>query len=280
MLLCSCSAIITLDVRHNCDYSVKGQLPMIKDIQKANTWKRISAYIFDSILLVIIAVGVAFLLSTLFRYDENTAKREDLREEYEDQYDISFDITQEDFTKLSEEEQKYYNDAYAAFATDPEVNRIDVLIINLSLLITVFSILAAFILLEFLIPLKLGHGRTLGKKIFGICVMRADCVKISNFQLFVRSILGKYTLETMIPVFLVLLLLFNVMPFACLVGIALILILQLAFLLRSQLRTAIHDMISGTVVVDFASQMIFDTPEELLAYKKKLHEEAAERAEY
>ena len=253
---------------------------MIKDIQKANTWKRISAYIFDSILLVIIAVGVAFLLSTLFRYDENTAKREDLREEYEDQYDISFDITQEDFTKLSEEEQKYYNDAYAAFATDPEVNRIDVLIINLSLLITVFSILAAFILLEFLIPLKLGHGRTLGKKIFGICVMRADCVKISNFQLFVRSILGKYTLETMIPVFLVLLLLFNVMPFACLVGIALILILQLAFLLRSQLRTAIHDMISGTVVVDFASQMIFDTPEELLAYKKKLHEEAAERAEY
>lgn len=253
---------------------------MIKDIQKANTWKRISAYIFDSILLVIIAVGVAFLLSTLFRYDENTAKREELREEYEARYGVSFDIAQEDFDKLSEEEQNYYNDAYAAFATDPEVNRTDVLIINLSLLITVFSILAAFILLEFLIPLKLGHGRTLGKKIFGICVMRADCVKISSFQLFVRSILGKYTLETMIPVFLVLLLLFNVMPFACLLGIALILILQLAFLLSSRLRTAIHDMISGTVVVDFASQMIFDTPEELLAYKKKLHEEAAERAEY
>ena len=253
---------------------------MINDIQKANMWKRISAYIFDSILLIIIAVGVAFLLSTLFRYDENTAKREALRAEYESRYDVSFDIAKEDFDKLSEEEQEYYNDAYAAFATDPEVNRTDVLIINLSLLITVFSILVAFVLLELLIPLKLGHGRTLGKKIFGICVMRADSVKISGFQLFVRSILGKYTLETMIPVFLVLLFLFNVMPLACLVGIALILILQLAFLVFSTLRTSIHDVISGTVVVDFASQMIFDTPEALTEYKKKLHAETAEKAKY
>ena len=253
---------------------------MIRDIQKANMWKRISAYIFDFILLIIAAVGVAFLLSTLFRYDENTEKREALRKEYETRYDVSFDIAKEDFDKLSEEEQDYYNDAYAAFASDSEVNRIDVLIINLSLLITVFSILAAFILLEFLIPLKLGNGRTLGKKIFGICVIRTDSVKISTFQLFVRSILAKYTLETMIPVFLILLLLFNIMPFACLVGIALILILQLAFLLCSELRTAIHDVISGTVVVDFASQMIFDSVEEMTEYKKKLHAESAERAEY
>ena len=74
--------------------------------------------------------------------------------------------------------------------------------------------------------------------------------------------------------------LFNVMPLACLVGIALILILQLAFLVFSTLRTSIHDVISGTVVVDFASQMIFDTPEALTEYKKKLHAETAEKSKY
>ena len=247
---------------------------MIHDIQKANTWKRISAYIFDIILLVTVAVGMAFLLSTALRYDENTAAREALRSDYETRYGVSFDIDQESYDQLTEEERAYFDDAYAAFSADPEVNRIDLLILNLSLLITVFSILAAFILLELLIPLKLGHGRTLGKKIFGLCVMRTDGVRLSTFQLFVRTILGKYTLETMIPIFLIFLFLFNVMSLACIVGMLLLSISQVACLISSTHRTAIHDMISGTVVVDFASQLIFDTPNDLIEYKKALHMEA------
>ena len=110
--------------------------------------------------------------------------------------------------------------------------------------------------------------------------MRVDGVKISFFQLFVRSILGKYTCETMIPAFLILLLLLNIMPLAAIVGIALILIIQLATTMFSYLHTPIHDLISGTVTVDFASQRIFNSAEELLEYKKKIHTEAAERAEY
>ena len=31
---------------------------------------------------------------------------------------------------------------------------------------------------------------------------------------------------------------------------------------------------AGTVTVDMASQMIFDTPEQLLAYKQRIHTEA------
>lgn len=253
---------------------------MINDIQKASILKRISAYIFDFILLITLAVGVAFLLSSVFGYDANTERRAEIRKGYEEQYSVSFDISQTDFEKLSAEEQKKINDAYAAFATDAEVRRIDSLIVNLSLLITVFSLLAGFIIFELLMPLWLGHGRTLGKKIFGIAIMRVDGVKISNFQLFVRAILGKYTVETMIPVFLILMLLFNVMPLACLLGIFILLVLQLGFLLFSSMRTPIHDMISGTVAVDFASQMIFDSAEEMLQYKKKLHAEEVLRAEY
>ena len=160
------------------------------ELQKPGMWKRISAYIFDAILLVTVAVGVAFLLSVLFRYDAHTAEREALRQSYEREYGVSFDIEAENYEKLTDAEREVLDGAYAAFATDPEVNRIDVLLINLTLLITTFSVLVPFLILEVWIPLAFGHGRTLGKKIFGIAIVRVDCVRISRFQLFVRAILS------------------------------------------------------------------------------------------
>ena len=253
---------------------------MLQDLQKASLWKRISAYIFDTILLVTVAVGIAFLLSALLRYDAHTQKRAELRQAYEVEYGVSFDIAQEDYEKLSEEERKKIDDAYALFATDTEVRELDSLIINLSLLIVVFGLLIPFVGLELLVPMAFGHGRTLGKKIFGVGIMRIDGVKISNFQLFARAILGKYTLETMLPVFLLLLLLLNVMPVAALFGLVVLAFLQVAVIMFSQQHGPIHDVISGTVAIDFASQMIFDTPEQALEYTKKLHAQAAERAEY
>ena len=45
---------------------------MISDLQKANMLKRISAYIFDFILLVTLAVGIAALLSGMLGYDDYT----------------------------------------------------------------------------------------------------------------------------------------------------------------------------------------------------------------
>ncbi|MBQ8718214.1 MAG: RDD family protein [Clostridia bacterium] len=253
---------------------------MISDLQKANMLKRISAYIFDFILLVTLAVGIAALLSGMLGYDDYTAQRQELRAEFEAQWGVSFDIPEEDYAKLTDEQRALYDEAYTTFATDEKVNGLDVKIINLTLLITVLSVLIPYLLLEFWVPLLFGHGRTLGKKIFSIAVMRVDGVRLSTFQLFVRTVLGKYTLETMIPLFLALLLIFTIMPLACMVGLALLALLQLSFLLTSPARTVIHDMIAGTVTVDFASQMIFDTPEELLAYKEKLHAEAAQRAAY
>ncbi len=253
---------------------------MIYDIQKSNMWKRISAYIFDSILLVILAVGVAFLLSGMLGYTKHTEAREDVRNKFEIKYGVEFDISQSDYENMSETERAHFDDAYKTFVTDPEVNRIDVLVINLSLIIAVFSILIPCLILQFLIPLKLKNGQTLGKKIFGIAVMRIDGIRISPSQLFVRSVLGKYTLETMLPILLALMFFFGVMPFAAVMGIALILLIQIIFILVSKLRTPIHDRIAGTVTVDLASQLIFDSTDELIEYQKRIHAEAAEKAEY
>ena len=60
------------------------------------------------------------------------------------------------------------------------------------------------------VPLKLGNGQTIGKKVFGIGVMRVDGVQLTTIQLFIRTILGKFTLETMIPVYIVLMIFFNI----------------------------------------------------------------------
>lgn len=253
---------------------------MIYDIQKSNMWKRISAYIFDSILIVILAVGVAFILSGALNYTKYTETRESMRNEFELKYGVDFDISQDDYEKMTDVERTYFDDAYTAFVTDPEVNRVDVLVINLSLIITVFSILIPYLILQFIVPLKLKNGQTLGKKIFGIAVMRVDGIRISPLQLFIRSILGKYTLETMLPILLVLMFFFGVMPFACVTGFALLFLIQIIFIITSRLRTPIHDMIAGTATVDLASQLIFDTTEELVDYQKRIHAEAAEKAEY
>ena len=45
-------------------------------------------------------------------------------------------------------------------------------------------------------------------------------------------------------------------------------------------HSAIHDYMACTVVVDFNSQLIFASAEELLEYKKRVQAEAAEKADY
>ena len=83
-----------------------------------------------------------------------------------------------------------------------EANR-SIVLVNYTFIIISFSILIGFLIVEFLFPMIFKNGQTLGKKIFGIGVMRVDGVKVTTPILFVRSILGKFTIETMMPVLMV-----------------------------------------------------------------------------
>ena len=99
-------------------------------------------------------------------------------------------------------------------------------------------------------------------------------------MMFVRTVLGKYTLETMIPVLIIIMLLFQMVGLMGTIVIGFILLLQVILLIVTRTNSAIHDMIACTVAVDMASQMIFDSPEALLEYKKRISAELANRAEY
>ena len=84
----------------------------------------------------------------------------------------------------------------------------------------------------------------------------------------------------MVPVLIVLMIFLGAMNVIGAIVIILLLILQIAMLIVTKTNSAIHDLIANTVVVDLASQMIFDSADELIEYKKRVHAEQVERAPY
>ncbi len=253
---------------------------MTYDIQKANFWKRLAAWIFDLLLAATLAVGCGFALSSMLDYDSYSQTMEQAYDKYETQYGVVFDISQEEYNAMTDAQKETYDAAYDALIADEEAMKAYNMMISLTLVITTCGILLAVLIWELFIPMFLGNGQTLGKKIFGLCLVRNDGVKLNNLQLFARTILGKYAVETMIPVCLLLMLFWGS---AGLIGTAVLfglLVAQVLCLILSHNNSAIHDFIAGTVVVDMASQTIFSSTEELIAHQKKVAADRAARQPY
>lgn len=253
---------------------------MVYDLQKASLWKRIAAWMFDGILTCILAVGLGVLLSVLLGYDGYSEQVDAAYAQYETQYGVVFEITQDEYQALSDEARQNYDAAYEALIADKDAMYAYNMMLNLSLVITSLGILLAVLLWEFAIPLWLGNGQTLGKKIFSLCLVRNDGVKLNNMQLFARTILGKFAIETMIPVHILIMLFWGVMGLAGTLILLALLAAEMLCLIISRNNCAIHDLIAGTVVVDISSQMIFRTTEDLINYKKKIAAEQAARQVY
>ena len=250
------------------------------DLQKANILKRISAALCDFIALSIVAVGVAFLLSLILGFDAKIDRLEEISDGYEAQFGVDFQIPNEDYQNLSDEEKEVYEQALDAFSADIEANNVFSLLINHILIMTTIGTLTAFFLLEFIVPLLFGNGQTLGKKVFGVALMHENHVKIKPFALFVRAILGKYMMGVLIPIYIIFMVCFGVLH--GIVGIVVLLgllILQLVSIAISKTNSAVHDLLAHTVCVDYASQMIFEDADALVRYKAERAREAAERSD-
>ena len=250
---------------------------MTHDIQKAGLWKRIAAGVLDGILLAVLAVGVAFLLGAFFGYDGYNTTLNESYAYYEEQYGISF---YDEYQTLSPQEQAAYDEAYDALIQDEEAMKAYNMVLNLSLLITTVGLLGACLALEFAVPMILGNGQTIGKKVFGLGVIRVDGVRTTPVQLFVRTVLGKFTIEIMIPVYVVLMIFFNVTGLGGTLLLGALLVAQILIMALNSNNALIHDLLAGTVVVDVASQMIFRDTQDLIDYKKKLSREQSSRQTY
>lgn len=251
------------------------------DLQKASLWKRISAALFDFILLCILVVGAAAGLSSILGYDGYVEQVTKAYERYEKEYDVDLRISKEEFEQLTDAEKERFTAANKAMNADADAVRAYRMYQHLPLLTITFSVLFGVLIMQVAIPLMFGNGQSLGKKIFGVALMRIDGIKLTPLQLFVRSVLGKFAVELMIPIFIFI----NLYWFGSIsiVGIAVLLLLlisQIVCLAVTRTGSLLHDVMAGTVAVDLASQMIFETKEEQLEYIKKLHAQEAADAAY
>ena len=173
-----------------------------------------------------------------------------------------------------------FRSAYEALAADPEAGYAYTMLLNLTLVITTGGIFFATLIWDFVIPLCFGNGQTLGKKIFGIGLMRQDGVRVTGKEMFARAILGKYTIETMVPVLIILMIVSGSIGIVGPIVIGLILLLNVITMIATRTNSPIHDLLASTVTVDIGSQMIFDSRADLIAYKEKVHAEKVRNSTY
>ncbi len=269
---------------------------MIYDLQKASVLKRFSAFLLDAICVCIVATLFAWLLSAIVDFGGWSAKYDELKTAHEQKYGINT-LTKDEYDALSDSEKKEYDEKNeqakqeaeralreAYMAKDPvaveTVRTID-MVNNLILLMISVGCFFGFFIVEFIVPLFFKNGQTLGKKIFSVAVMRTATVRINSVCLFIRSMLGKFAIETMIPLYILIRVVFlgsgNVIDVALLAALTLS---QILIFFVTKTRSFIHDLLADTVTVDMATQMIFDTEDDLIRYKEKLHEAEVKASDY
>ena len=249
-------------------------------LQKANFWKRISAFMFDAILAFCVMLGVAIGVSFLQDYNGRVESLKAVRSEVEIQfnfedYGLSFDISEEDYNKLDDARKLVYDEANKAFLSDPRTGLAFRQLLVMALINVSISVLIADLLIFFVVPLLFKNGQTLGKKCFGIAVVRSNGVQITPPVLLMRSIIGQFAMETMVPLAIVAMMILGVLGVVGTVTLILFAVLEIGVMIYTHTNSCVHDLLTDSVVVDMGSQKIFASQEERLEYEK---EEAARKA--
>ncbi|MDE6666820.1 MAG: RDD family protein [Clostridia bacterium] len=279
------------------------------ELRKIGIIKRISAQFLDIILLAVLATGFMFIISLICNYSaeeqlatQNYTAWEDFRKEYigkiAPQYGFVYEENGDDYVikkggevssldELIQElesspdknsETKAAYEAYKVLPSVAEVNGQYRYVYTLLFMMTSVGIFLSYLVLEFILPLIFKNGQTVGKKVFGICLVRPNCVKITPVALFARTLLGKYAIETMFPVVLIIMFFFGGMGIMALILLAALLILNTILFFATKNRTPIHDIFAYTVVVDAKLQVIFKSEEELVEKKTLKHKEEVENS--
>lgn len=277
------------------------------ELQRIGIVKRASAWLLDAILLAVLTTGFMFIISLICHYSREEAlatqyysEWEDFRKEYVegvaeyygytyevngDQYVITKDGAASSLNALMQDldasngKDAETAEAYEKFLTLTPVEKVNLqyqYTYNLLFMMISLGILLAFLIMEFVVPVFLKNGQTIGKKVFGICLVRPDCVKITPVSLFARTVLGKYAIETMFPVLLVFLFFFGGIGLLAIVLFAALFILNTVLFFATKNKTPIHDLLASTVAVDMKLQMIYESEEELIAKKALQHKESVE----
>lgn len=256
---------------------------MIYDLQKASFWKRASAFLFDLVIMMVVVVGIASLMSIAMKYELHYSNIENEKElevqKIEAEYGCELDLSV-GYSEMTDQQKEMYDKLDKAVSENDTIQKAAFLLLNYSLVICLVSTFVAYAILEFAVPMIFKNGQTLGKKLFSIGVIRTNTVKASPFVLFVRMLFGKFTIETVLPLFVLIMMFFGIVGIVGPVVILGLVLLEIIAVLATRTRSAVHDLISDTCVVDMSTQMIFESEQALIDYKKKIHEEQVANSPY
>lgn len=224
------------------------------------TINRIAAFIIDAILLVILLTGILYLSSVVFHYDAHLAA---LESEY----------IKEGFLVLNPETNKYeyLSETASNYQVVLESIKNNKIIISEQNFLNSYTsqapiacIAIVLFITEFIVPLFLGNGQTVGMKVFKIALISNNNIKISPLQLFARCLIGKIAILGVIPMFGVSFILFN--PTGGLLGtliIIVILIIQITAIMKNKNHAGIQDIIAQVYPVNYSETVIYRNKKEL-----------------
>ena len=249
---------------------------MTISIQKANFWKRFSAWLVDTVAVFFVALGVFILACSIVGTDKLEQAYQNKIEPYrvavETEFSIDLDfINTEEYRKMEQADRTAYDTLYKtakdALAKKIEADKDAVALysewITQSITAAIVGLLTSHLLLNFCLPLILKNGQTLGKKTFGLAVMRTNGVKVGGTALFIRQFIGLFAIETMAVLYMC-----TLIPVG-LITAALVQVLQIGVMIKTETNSSIHDLLADTVVVELASQQIFETEEERAQFLAK-----------
>lgn len=251
--------------------------------------KRFAALVIDVILVIVLATGIAFLVSKIYDYDKYYNAVYQTQIDYgvyvpSDEGTISYNgqtyiICTEDKSITSEEA----NNRIKAMTSD-QTFKDNYFKMNLGpIVITSSALLISLLIYEYIVPIFLKHGRSLGKYLFGIGYVNEDDLDISMKNLTIKFLFGKLVVNVVIPYTGVLLIIYQ--TGLVIIGCVFVLgipIINLLMLFLSKDQRLLSDYIGKMKPVDNNCQVYFKTIEELNAAKCKdaVKEEKAKKIIY
>ena len=252
---------------------------MIYDFQKASLLKRISAFLLDFVLITIIATFVAFIISLITHYTDLLSEFKGYYTHYEQLYGVT--LTDEAlYNTYNDAQKETYKQAIAAMNADPDVLRCWGLVSTLPVVMVSAGLLVSTLVVEFVMPIIFKNGQTIGKKVFKLGVINTNGVKCTNFQLFTRALLGKCTVELMLPGIIIVMMLLQTMGIVGPIVLFGLMIMQAIIFLSNLNRPFFHDLIAKTAVCDLSTQKVFDSYDEMVAFKAQIDKQKVESSAY
>lgn len=226
----------------------------------AKITNRLAAFLIDAIILVILMTGLLYLISVIYDFDSHyqIMIQEQIKEGY-----LIYNEEIKDYVTISPDASNYET-------VVENVSNNSLLMENL-FFVNSFSVNAplaalaiSLFITEFIVPLFIGNGQTIGMKCFNIALLSNNYIKIKPMQLFARCVLGKIAVLGIIPLLAILYIFLNYS--GGLLGSLIVIIIfgaQLICLLKTKNKTGIQDLIANVFPVDSSETIFYRTVKEL-----------------